>query len=52
MKITIEDYKKIQEMKRQGFTANQAYGKLNYTQYVIYKSDGMSEVRAASIGIS
>ncbi len=43
MKITIEDYKKIQEMKRQGFTANQASKKIPYTQYVIYKYWDMPE---------
>ena len=43
MKITFEDYKKIQELKRQGFTANQATKKLPYTQYKIYKYWDMAE---------
>ncbi|MBQ8426544.1 MAG: transposase family protein [Clostridia bacterium] len=43
MKITFEDYKKIQELKRQGFNANQATKKLPYTQYKIYKYWDMAE---------
>jgi len=43
VKITFEDYKKIQELKRQGFTANQATKKLPYTQYKIYKYWDMAE---------
>ena len=43
MIINYSDYKKIQEMKAKGFTANQTYQKLGYTLYVTYKLWNMSE---------
>ncbi len=49
MKLSYEDYKRIQTMKAAGYNGNQVSIKLGYTQYAVYKVWDMSEAQFLSV---